>query len=204
MLRCLGLHASISGGMGSIPGPLARNEDRAYMLHSGEAKRKTNKEKNRSNMRNGLEGNKTSPAPRDAEMSCDQKLYIIFIPDQLSFCSSFPPLSIALLFSRSSSPREVSKKTEFEVYILKSNKVGRELVLEIKTLSVVLDFTTIYLALLPWEIIEFLGDSLFICKMTVITPALSFCEDKMRKYVQKCLVECPNTKSFFWVKKKIL
>ena len=71
MLRCLGLHASISGGMGSIPGPLARNEDRAYMLHSGEAKRKTNKEKNRSNMRNGLEGNKTSPAPRDAEMSCD-------------------------------------------------------------------------------------------------------------------------------------
>lgn len=72
--------------------------------------------------------------------------------------------------------------------------MGKELVLEIKTLSVVLDFTTIYLALLPWEIIEFLGDSLFICKMTVITPALSFCEDKMRKYVQKCLVECPNTK----------
>ena len=69
--------------------------------------------------------------------------YIKFIPDQLSFCSSFPPPSIALLFPRSSSPREVSKKTEFEVYILKSNKVGRELVLEIKTLSVVLDFTTI-------------------------------------------------------------
>ena len=108
-------------------------------------KGKQNKEtnKNRSNMRNGLERNKTSPAPWDAEMSCDQKLYIKFIPDQLSFCSLFPPPSIALLFPRSSSPREVSKKTEFEVYILKSNKVGRELVLEIKTLSVVLDFTTI-------------------------------------------------------------
>lgn len=47
MLRCLGDSSSISGGMGSIPGPLARNEDRAYMPFTVERPKgkQTNKEK---------------------------------------------------------------------------------------------------------------------------------------------------------------
>ena len=78
--------------------------------HASQWRGQEEKKKNRSNMRNGLERNKTPPAPRDVKMSCDWKLYIKFTPDQFSFFSSFPPPSIVLLFPKSSSPREVSKK----------------------------------------------------------------------------------------------
>lgn len=123
----------------------------------------------------------TKPLLLPGMQKCHVTRNFILNSFQISFLSALCFLPPLLLYYFPGPPVQgKSVKKQFEVYILKSNNMGRELVLEIKTLSVVLDFTTIYLVLLPWEIIEFLGDSLFICKMTVIIPALSFCEDQIR------------------------
>lgn len=133
----------------------------------------------RENVRNNIEREQIILLPQDTEiMSYDRKLYIKFNPDQLYFYSS---LFDYLIIFQDLQPNGSSqkKKTRFHVYILKCNKGGKELYAKVKNLSFSLDFTTIYFWYLG-KSFNFSETLFFICKMTVIIRALSFCENQTR------------------------